>query len=323
MSESQKSNNNILEQEIRSILIIPLRDWVMDLETDSSSRGFSPQQQLQVYLYLLDPKTSSLEIDSDRFNLYAEFLESNYDFDIRQSEIAQIRYLLGHEVSRPEIKISKPLSRVVYSRCFDVALDYLQKNNINRDEFNSRMTSLSGEPSFDMRRIIDIDVSRWLLEECMHVGFFKARKLARNFVCTLSNKLHENDIVLLPRSFYINRILLKNKLITAINKEIIKITPGGQKEFDLAKSKLNEDFLTFCTSTDVQAKYKEEVTQWWTNKILEEPMAQGVFLPDSLRAELSAPLVVPPQSSLPWWRKCSLRICKPRREDPANYARLN
>ena len=322
MSKSQKSNNNILEQEIRSILIIPLRDWVMDLETDSPSKGFSPQQQLQVYLYLLDPKTSSLEIDSDRFNLYAEFLESNYDFYIRQNEIAQIRYLLGHEVSRLEIRISEPLSRVVYSRCLDVALDYLQQNNINRDEFNSRMTSLSGEPSFDMRRIIDMDITRWLLEEHMHIGFFRAWKLARKFVCTLSNKLHENDIVLLQRGFCINRVLLKNALITAINKEIIKIT-SGEVSINNEKHKLNEDFLAFCKSKVIQKKYKKEVTQWWIDEITNDPLAQGVFLPDNLRAELSAPLVVPPQSSLPWWRKCSLRICKPRREDPANYARLN
>ena len=320
MSKSQKSNNNILEQEIRSILIMPLRDWVMDLETDSSSRGFSPQQQLQVYLYLLDPKTSSLEIGSARFNLYAEFLESNYDFDIRDNEIAQIRYLLGHETARPEIKISKPLSRVVYNRCLDVALDYLQQNNINRDEFSSRMTSLSEDPSFDMQRIIDIDVSRWLLEEQMHIGFFKARKLARNFVCILSNKLHENDIVLLSSSFYINRRLLKNALITAINKEIIEITPG-EGSINKAKRKLNDDFLTFCTSKDVQAKYKEEATQWWTNKILEEPMAEDVFLPDNLRVSLTS-FPAPQRSSLSFWQKCSLCVCK-KREDPTDYARLD
>ena len=98
MSMSQKYNNNILEQEIRSMLILPLRDWVMELETDSSSTGFNPQQQLQVYLYLLDPKTSSLEIGSARFKLYKEFLKSHYDFDIQQTEIAQIRYLLGQRL---------------------------------------------------------------------------------------------------------------------------------------------------------------------------------------------------------------------------------
>ena len=59
-------------------------------------------------------------------------------------------------------------------------------------------------------------------------GFFKAWKLSRNFTCSLSSKLHENNIVLLRRSFYINRRLLKNTLITEINKEIIKITPGEQ-----------------------------------------------------------------------------------------------
>ena len=64
-------------------------------------------------------------------------------------------------------------------------------------------------------------------------GVFKAWKLSCNFTCSLSSKLHENNIVLLRRSFYINRRLLKNTLITEINKEIIKITPGGTKSLIL------------------------------------------------------------------------------------------
>ena len=154
------------------MLILPLRDWVMELETDSSSTGFNPQQQLQVYLYLLDPKTSSLEIGSARFKLYKEFLKSHYDFDIQQTEIAQIRYLLGHEVARPEINISKVLSRVVYNRCLDVALDELQKNGINRDQFAFEFKQLFDSPDFNIQQVIDINVNNWLLQEKIRVGFF-------------------------------------------------------------------------------------------------------------------------------------------------------
>lgn len=318
MSGSLK-NNTILELEIRSMLIQPLRDFVMELELDSPDK-FSPQQQLQVYLYLLDPETSSLEVGSPCFNLYADFLKTKYRFDICDSEITQIKYFLKHEIDMPACAdINEVLSRVVYNRCLDLALDQLQKNGINRDQFAVKFKELP------LQQVIDIDAHSSLLKEQMNLRSSKARKLSRNFASLLSSKFKENNLVFVHNSYSIDATHIKKALITAINKEIIKITSEEAEridEIDMAKSQLNKDFLSFCTSKEVKAKHTKKVIQWWKNKTSKKPMANDVSLLGNLRTNPTPLPLVQRRPPLPWWQRYSLCLCK-RRQYPENYARLN